>query len=62
MRTYQEALADAFRGFSSDMTEENIQSRIRGVEQSREMPDRWLGHGPHATPSCPFSRSNAHAG
>jgi NAD+ synthase (glutamine-hydrolysing) len=30
MGTYQDVLADAFRGFSSDVTEENIQSRIRG--------------------------------
>jgi len=30
MGTYQEVLADAFRGFPQDVTEENIQSRIRG--------------------------------
>jgi NAD+ synthase/NAD+ synthase (glutamine-hydrolysing) len=30
MGTYQEVLAEAFRGFSADVTEENIQSRIRG--------------------------------
>jgi NAD+ synthase (glutamine-hydrolysing) len=30
MKTYDEALADAFRGRPADVTEENIQSRIRG--------------------------------
>jgi len=30
MRTYDEALADAFHGLERDVTEENIQSRIRG--------------------------------
>jgi NAD+ synthase (glutamine-hydrolysing) len=30
MGTYQEVLADAFAGFAPDVTEENIQSRIRG--------------------------------
>ena len=30
MRGYDEALADAFRGLARDVTEENIQSRIRG--------------------------------
>jgi NAD+ synthase (glutamine-hydrolysing) len=30
MNTYGEALADAFRGLPPDVTEENIQSRIRG--------------------------------
>lgn len=30
MGTYDRALADAFRGFPTDVTEENIQSRIRG--------------------------------
>jgi len=30
MGTYQEVLAGAFRGFPQDVTEENIQSRIRG--------------------------------
>jgi NAD+ synthase/NAD+ synthase (glutamine-hydrolysing) len=30
MRAYDEALADAFRGRPADVTEENIQSRIRG--------------------------------
>jgi len=30
MGTYQEVLADPFRGFQPDVTEENIQSRIRG--------------------------------
>ncbi len=30
MGTYQDTLADAFRGFPADVTEENIQSRIRG--------------------------------
>ncbi len=30
MRGYDEALADAFRGLAPDVTEENIQSRIRG--------------------------------
>jgi NAD+ synthase/NAD+ synthase (glutamine-hydrolysing) len=30
MRTYDTALADAFRGRAADVTEENIQSRIRG--------------------------------
>jgi NAD+ synthase (glutamine-hydrolysing) len=30
MGTYQDVLADAFRGFAADVTEENIQSRIRG--------------------------------
>lgn len=30
MGVYEEALADAFRGLAADVTEENIQSRIRG--------------------------------
>jgi NAD+ synthase/NAD+ synthase (glutamine-hydrolysing) len=30
MQTYDGVLADAFRGFPADVTEENIQSRIRG--------------------------------
>lgn len=30
MGTYDQVLADAFKGFSMDVTEENIQSRIRG--------------------------------
>jgi NAD+ synthase/NAD+ synthase (glutamine-hydrolysing) len=30
MQTYDGVLADAFRGFGTDVTEENIQSRIRG--------------------------------
>jgi NAD+ synthase (glutamine-hydrolysing) len=30
MRTYDTVLADAFRGLPADVTEENIQSRIRG--------------------------------
>jgi NAD+ synthase/NAD+ synthase (glutamine-hydrolysing) len=30
MKTYDHVLADAFRGRSADVTEENIQSRIRG--------------------------------
>ncbi len=30
METYDGVLADAFRGFAADVTEENIQSRIRG--------------------------------
>ncbi len=30
MASYEETLADAFRGFAQDVTEENIQSRIRG--------------------------------
>ena len=30
MDTYQGVLADAFRGLASDVTEENVQSRIRG--------------------------------
>ena len=30
MGTYEKVLADVFRGFGSDVTEENIQSRIRG--------------------------------
>jgi len=30
MRTYDKTLADAFRGRAADVTEENIQSRIRG--------------------------------
>ena len=30
METYDHVLADAFRGFAADVTEENIQSRIRG--------------------------------
>jgi NAD+ synthase (glutamine-hydrolysing) len=30
MRTYDEALASAFHGLAADVTEENIQSRIRG--------------------------------
>jgi NAD+ synthase/NAD+ synthase (glutamine-hydrolysing) len=30
MRTYDAVLAEAFRGFGPDVTEENIQSRIRG--------------------------------
>jgi NAD+ synthase/NAD+ synthase (glutamine-hydrolysing) len=30
MKSYDEALAGAFRGMSADVTEENIQSRIRG--------------------------------
>jgi len=30
MRTYDAVLEEAFRGFPSDVTEENIQSRIRG--------------------------------
>jgi NAD+ synthase/NAD+ synthase (glutamine-hydrolysing) len=30
MTTYDHVLADAFRGFPADVTEENIQSRIRG--------------------------------
>jgi NAD+ synthase/NAD+ synthase (glutamine-hydrolysing) len=31
MSAYDRVLADAFRGFSPDVTEENIQSRIRGA-------------------------------
>src|SRR5581483_8867033 len=30
MRVYDTVLADAFRGFAPDVTEENIHSRIRG--------------------------------
>jgi NAD+ synthase/NAD+ synthase (glutamine-hydrolysing) len=30
MRTYESVLSDAFRGYEQDVTEENIQSRIRG--------------------------------
>jgi NAD+ synthase/NAD+ synthase (glutamine-hydrolysing) len=30
METYESTLADAFQGFKTDVTEENIQSRIRG--------------------------------
>ena len=31
MKTYDGVLAEAFRGFAADVTEENIQSRIRGA-------------------------------